>query len=109
MSLILLLASAPDTVIPKNFDDFWYVSSCCAVSSLEVLGYAAASPLGGAFPFLSAAAAGGLGCLVYTGVAENLTPVPELKPRSRKKAFNGGVLGVFVGGAGILLMVLLSR
>ncbi len=70
---------------------------------METLGFYAASGIGGAFPILVGVGAGSLGCLAYSNVAAQMTPVPELRPKAFRKAFNGGILGAFVGGAVIIL------
>ncbi len=99
----MLLSAVPDTTLPKGSENFWYYSSCCAVAGMETLGFYAAMGLGGFMPILVGAGTGGLGCLAYSTVARQMTPIPELKPKAAKKAFNGGILGAFTGGLVIIL------
>ena len=70
---------------------------------METLGFYAAAGLGGFSPLVVGVGSGSLGCIAYSNVARQLTPVPELRPKAARKAFNGGVLGIFVGGAVIIL------
>ncbi len=76
---------------------------------METLGFYAASGIGGFFPVLVGVGAGSLGCVAYSNVAAQLTPVPELRPKAFKKAFNGGILGAFVGGAVVILSAYVAR
>jgi len=103
MLFFALMSSQPDTALPKGSENFWYYSSCCAVAGMETLGFYAASGLGGFLPVLVAAGTGGLGCLAYGSVAQQMTPIPELKPKAYRKAINGGILGAFVGGVVIIV------
>jgi len=103
------LASSPDTTLPKGMESFWYYTSCCAVASMETLGFYASTGLGGFAPVLVGVGAGSLGCLAYSNVARQLTPVPELKPKAYREAFNGGILGAFVGGILVVVASYVSR
>ncbi|NPB03157.1 MAG: hypothetical protein GXO39_01915 [Thermotogae bacterium] len=109
MLLWSLVVEIGDTTLPKGYENFWYYSSCCAVASVETLGFYASTGLGGFFPVLVGAGAGGLGCLAYSNIAKRMTPVPELKPKAAKKAVDGGILGAFVGGVVVVLASYLAK